>query len=116
MSATATSPVFNIGPLSRIPPGEGRCFRVAGEEIAVFHTRDGTTYATQARCPHRGGPLADGLVGDGRVICPLHSRVFLLDTGEAERGRCPALRTYPTRLNEAGEILVDLGGGEEERG
>lgn len=112
MSVTATSPVFNLGPLSRIPPGEGRCFRVAGEEIAVFHTRDGATFATQARCPHQGGPLADGLIGDGKVICPLHSRVFHLSTGEPERGRCPALRTYPTHLNEAGEVLVEVGGEE----
>jgi nitrite reductase/ring-hydroxylating ferredoxin subunit len=46
------------------------------------------------------------------VICPLHSRVFHLATGEPERGRCAALRTYPTHLNEAGEVLVEVGGEE----
>lgn len=109
MIAVAESRTFNLGPLSRIPPGEGKCFRVAGEEIAVFHTRQGTVFATEARCPHKGGPLADGLVGDGRVICPLHSQAFDLATGQAVRGSCSALRTYPTRVSGAGDVFIEMG-------
>ena len=52
-----------IGPLSSIPPGEGRSYLVGGEKIAVFCIRSGGVFAVQAECPHRGGPLADGLVG-----------------------------------------------------
>ena len=109
MIAVAENRTFNLGLLSRIPLGEGKCFRVAGEEIAVFHTRQGTAFATDARCPHKGGPLADGLVGEGRVICPLHSQAFDLATGEAVRGGCSALRTYPTRVSSTGDVFVDVG-------
>lgn len=110
MIAPASGRIVNLGRLDRIPPGEGRCFTVDGVELAVFHTRGGVPRATQARCPHRGGPLADGLLGEDRVICPLHSRAFELSTGEAERAGCDALRTYPARLNERGEIVVELEG------
>jgi nitrite reductase (NADH) small subunit len=96
----------NLGPLDRIPVGEGRNYRLGDEEIAVFRTRAAEVFAVQAECPHRGGPLADGLLGEKRVYCPLHSYAFDLVTGEAVRNSCPALRTYPVTLTEAGEIVV----------
>ena len=60
---------------------------MSGEEIAVFHTRAGGVYATQALCPHRQGPLADGLIGGTTLLCPLHAWKFDLATGEALDGR-----------------------------
>ena len=62
---------LTLGPLSAIPPGEGRNFVSLGEKIAVFRTRGGEVFAVQAECPHRGGPLADGLLGGTTLICPL---------------------------------------------
>src|SRR5690606_18556368 len=97
-----------LGPLDRIPLGEGRTYRVADLEIAVFRTRAGELFAVQANCPHAGGPLADGLIGNGQVICPLHGRVFELASGASLRGDCPALHTYPIRISDSGEILVQL--------
>jgi nitrite reductase (NADH) small subunit len=47
----------------------------------VFRQRDGSLFATQNRCPHRQGPLSEGLVGNGKVICPLHAHHFNLQTG-----------------------------------
>ena len=47
-------------------------FRVDGKDVAVFRCRSGNVFATSAECPHRGGPLADGLVGGDTVICPMH--------------------------------------------
>jgi nitrite reductase (NADH) small subunit len=64
----ATEQKVTLGPLSLIPAGEGRNFEIAGERIAVFHTRAGQVFATQAACPHKNGPLADGLVGGNIVI------------------------------------------------
>ena len=58
-----------LGPGDRIPPGEGRVYSVDGENIAVFRTRSGEGCAVQAACPHRGGPLADGLVGGTTLFC-----------------------------------------------
>ena len=100
--------VVNIGPLDRIPLGEGRNVEVDGESVAVFRTRAGDLYAVQATCPHRGGPLADGILGGSRVVCPLHSYAFELATGEPLRDGCPALRTYRTALSSAGEILLTV--------
>jgi len=96
-----------LGPLSQIPPGEGRVFAVGTVEIAVFHTRGGGTYAVQAECPHRQGPLADGLVSCAVVMCPLHARKFDLKTGAGLGGDCD-LQTYPLRLTESGEMWVEV--------
>src|SRR5258708_7378959 len=89
---------YNLGSLQQIPPGEGRVFRVDGSEVAVFRSRADEIYATQALCPHKAGPLADGLVGSGKIVCPLHAYVFDLVTGQALDSACEHLRTYPVFL------------------
>ena len=98
---------IDLGPLSSIPPGEGRSVEALGMRIAVFHTRAGALYAVQAECPHRGGPLADGLVGGATVICPLHGWKFDLTTGDALFGEC-GIKTYPIRLDDEGRIKLTL--------
>ena len=65
-------------------------------------------FATQADCPHRGGPLADGLLGGHTLICPLHALKFDLASGRALDGSC-TLRTYPARLGDSEQIVVELG-------
>src|SRR6202000_3352253 len=67
---------ITVAPLSATPIREGRTFEVAGERIAIFSTRTGQVFAVEASCPHKGGPLADGLVGETTVICPLHASKF----------------------------------------
>ena len=96
-----------LGPLTAIPPGEGRNFEANGEKLAVFHTRGGAVFATQAGCPHRGGPLADGLVGGETLICPLHSWKFDLASGATLFGEC-GLKVYSARIDEAGDVIVTL--------
>jgi nitrite reductase (NADH) small subunit len=96
-----------IGRLSQIPRGEGRNFAVNGTRIAVFRTSADELFATEPNCPHRQGPLADGLVGNGRVVCPLHDRSYDLRTGEEIGGGC-SVRTYAVRAAEDGAILLDL--------
>lgn len=100
---------FDLGSIDRIPPGEGQTFLVAGREIAVFRTR-GTdeVHATQARCPHRAGLLADGIVGDGKVICPLHSYKFDLATGTPLGNACHSLATYRTEVTADRRVLLWL--------
>ena len=95
-----------VGLLAQIPPGEGRNFQVAGLRVAVFHTRSGQVYATQAGCPHRGGPLADGLTDERTVICPLHDRTYAFETGAGIGNAC-TITVYPARI-EAGEIFLQL--------
>jgi nitrite reductase (NADH) small subunit len=96
-----------LGPISSIPPGEGRNFVANGEKIAVFRTRGGSIFAIQAECPHRRGPLADGLVGGTTLICPLHSWKFDLATGNALFGDC-GLKTYPVRVDENDEMVLTI--------
>jgi nitrite reductase (NADH) small subunit len=102
----------DVGPVSEIPPGEGRTFEAAGRKLAVFHNRDGRVFATEAVCPHRGGPLADGLVGDGAVVCPLHEWRFDLTTGKTQNGACD-LHVYPTAVAADGRITVEVPGSPE---
>lgn len=106
----ATARTINLGPIGRIPEGEGRTFDVEGLEIAVFRPRSGEVFATQASCPHAGGPLADGFIGNGKVICPFHAYRFDLATGCADGNGCPPLATYPAGVTSDGDVIVTLGG------
>jgi nitrite reductase (NADH) small subunit len=98
--------VHDLGPVERIPIGEGRVFVVGDRELAVFRARDGRVFAAQASCPHRSGPLADGLLGGSTVVCPLHGFKFDLATGAPKGNDCRALATYPASVNERGHVLV----------
>ena len=101
-----TEPVINLGSIEKIPPGQGRSYVVAGREIAVFRQRDGKLFATQNRCPHKQGPLAEGVVGGGKVICPLHSHKFqLADGAGSEPGEC--VKTYVV-IESNGDVLLQL--------
>lgn len=98
--------VVPLGPVDAIPLGQGCTYVVDGCAIAVFRQRDGQLFATQHACPHRGGPLADGIIGGGKVICPLHGRQFDLKTGASVDGDY-TVQTYPIRV-EGGEIILTL--------
>jgi nitrite reductase (NADH) small subunit len=96
----------NLGPVSLVPPGEGRTFRVGAVHLAVFHTREGAFHATAAACPHKGGPLADGLLGGSVVVCPLHARKFDVVTGARVDAEGEGLRTFPLEIVD-GELHVE---------
>ena len=106
MAKAAVTSIVNLGTIDAIPLGQGRCYVVGSQEIAVFRQRDGTLFATQNRCPHRQGPLSEGIVGSGRVICPLHAHQFNLETGcGGEADECVALY----RVQEiSGNIVLNM--------
>ena len=102
----STSHIINLGSTEKIPAGQGRCFIIDGKEIAVFRQRDGRLFATQNRCPHREGPLAEGVIGDGHVVCPLHAHKFNLTSGAgSQAGEC--LQTYHVSESN-GDMLLQL--------
>jgi nitrite reductase (NADH) small subunit len=96
-----------LGSLDAVPRGEGRVFAAGTTRLAVFRTHDDQVFATQERCPHLAGPLADGLIDQGAVICPLHDRTYDLRTGAGLNTEC-SLRTYPARVDPNGHIIVSL--------
>ncbi len=108
MLMTPGKVLYNLGPLTRLPPGEGRTFRIGDTAVAIFRTRKDEVFATQATCPHKNGPLADGIIGADQVICPLHTYKFQLANGEPVGNTCTALKTYPVALSESGDILLKL--------
>jgi len=93
-----------LGPVDAIPLGEGRAYAVGGEQVAVFRLRDGTLRATQARCPHAGGPLADGQLDPSAIVCPLHARAFSFADGRCAEGE--QVKLYAVRV-EDGEVVVE---------
>ncbi len=98
--APAADGWLRVGALDDVPVGEGRAVRVGEREIAVFRTAPDEARALEARCPHAGGPLADGLVAGGQVTCPLHAWKVDLETGAASSpaGNCDAIPTYPVQV------------------
>lgn len=106
MSELATT--RTVAHTSAVPLGEARVFRLEGRDIAVFRSRSGEVFAAEATCPHRGGPLADGLVGGALVICPLHGFAFDLRTGEAPGRECERLVTYRATVTRHGDITVEV--------
>ena len=108
MAPPAARTEYCLGPVSQIPVGEGREFAVEDKLIAVFHLRGGRVLASQALCPHREGPLADGLLGGTTIVCPLHGWKFDLTTGEARMGTC-GIAVYPVRVSPEGDLYLTLG-------
>jgi len=92
-----------------IPPREGRAVSLAGREIAIFNLGD-RFLAVDNQCPHKAGPLADGIVTGTSVVCPLHTwKISLLD-GRVERPSASGdqgVTAYPTRVDE-GVVVVGV--------
>jgi nitrite reductase (NADH) small subunit len=84
-----------------IPPREGRSVSIGDHEIAIFNLGE-DFLATDNQCPHKGGPLCDGIITGRSVVCPLHAWKINLETGAVDRpgsaGAC--VRTYPVRVED----------------
>ena len=104
---------YRVTTVENIPLREGRAVRVGDDEIAIFNLGD-RFVACENSCPHRGGPLADGIVsvtGDAlTVTCPLHNWRIAVDCGDVVKPsgqEVPCVRTYPARVEE-GYVAVRL--------
>ncbi len=97
---------IDIGALADIPRQGARVVRTAKGCVAVFRTADDGVFALDDRCPHKGGPLSQGIVHGTSVTCPLHNLVIALPTGEAQGADEGRVRTYTLKV-EAGRVLID---------
>jgi nitrite reductase (NADH) small subunit len=96
---------IDIGAVEDVPVLGSRVVQAPGGDIAVFKGADGTLFALRDRCPHKGGPLSQGIVHGHSVTCPLHNWVISLDTGEAQGADHGCTHKIPLRI-EGTRILL----------
>lgn len=96
-----------IGDISDIPLRGARCVKTPQGKIAVFRTAENEVFAIEDHCPHKGGPLSQGIVHAKAVTCPLHNWVISLETGKALGADEGEVRTIQV-LNEDGRLFIAL--------
>jgi nitrite reductase (NADH) small subunit len=94
-------------PLADLPVGLGRAFTVAGKTIAVFRTRAGKLFATNNSCPHKNGPLSEGILSGDSVVCPLHQFRFDMSSGACDQENVCAVATYQV-IEMEGVVYIKL--------
>lgn len=98
---------IEIGTLDDIPRQGARVVRRADGDIAVFRTLDDEVFALRDQCPHKGGPLSQGIVHGNKVACPLHDWKISLDTGMAVAPDEGCAARFPVRV-EGGKVFLSL--------
>lgn len=98
-----------VGKLEDIPPLGARTVQSAKGDIAVFRTRDNDVFALRDKCPHKGGPLSQGIVHGKRVTCPLHNWVIELADGNAVAPDVGCAKKYEVKV-EGGMIYLNTDG------
>ena len=97
---------IDIGALEDIPLRGARVVKTRLGCIAVFRTSEEEVFATSDRCPHKGGPLSEGIVHGKSVTCPLHNWVFSLESGQAQGADEGMIDTFAIRI-EDGRLMLD---------
>ena len=100
---------IEVGALDSIPQRGARVVRVGSLDIALFRTSSNEIFAVRDRCPHRGGPLSQGIVHGERVTCPLHDWVIDLRSGSAVGADEGCTPVYATRV-EDGRVAIEVPG------
>jgi len=95
---------IEVGVLSDIPRLGARVVRTADGDIAIFRTADDEVFALRDKCPHKGGPLSQGIVHGRKVACPLHDWKIHLDSGLAVAPDEGCAARFPVRLD--GEVVL----------
>ena len=95
----------DVGAVTDVPLRGARRVPTRAGDVAIFRTGDGRVFALKDACPHKGGPLSQGIVHGDAVACPLHNWRISLSTGEAlgeDKGCVP---TIPVKI-DAGRVLI----------
>jgi len=104
---TNSSDWITVGRVDEIPKLGARVVRTPKGDIAVFRTADDEIFALRDKCPHKGGPLSQGIVHGKRVACPLHDWKIQLDSGDAVAPDEGCAASYPVTV-EGGVIQLSL--------
>jgi nitrite reductase (NADH) small subunit len=94
-----------IGSIDDIPRRGARCVETPRGRIGVFRTMDNRVFALEDGCPHKQGPLSQGIVHGAAVTCPLHNWIISLETGQALGADEGAVATIPVKI-EGGQVLI----------
>ena len=97
-------PICHIDDIPRL--GARRVAREQGAPVAVFRTADDRVFALLDRCPHKGGPLSQGIVAGDGVACPLHNQVIGLADGCARATDSGCTPTFAVKL-QGTQVLLD---------
>lgn len=97
---------IDVGAVTDIPLRGARIVKTPAGCVGLFRTGEEEVFAASNTCPHKGGPLNEGIVHGRSVTCPLHNWVFSLETGEAQGADEGRIATFPVRI-EGGRILLD---------
>lgn len=90
---------IEVGVISEIPKLGARVVETVNGNIAVFRNAEDEIFALRDKCPHKGGPLSQGIVHGKKVACPLHDWKIHLDTGDAVAPDEGCAASYPIRLD-----------------
>ncbi|MBI4343645.1 MAG: nitrite reductase small subunit NirD [Candidatus Omnitrophica bacterium] len=95
-----------VAATSEIPAGAGKVVEAGGKTLAVFNC-EGTFYAIDNTCKHRGGPLGEGSLTGKSVMCPWHGWEYDVTTGACAMDEAIKVQTFPVKV-EGGDVLVSL--------
>jgi len=98
---------IHVGALDDIPELGARVVRTSDGDIALFRTADDQVFALRDRCPHKGGPLSQGIVFGHKVACPLHNWAIDLESGVAVPPDEGCTGRHPVML-EGREIYLSM--------
>lgn len=107
MNMSASSPWVRLCTVDDIPRLGSRVVQREAGNIAVFRTATDTVFALLDRCPHKAGPLSQGIVHGETVTCPLHSWNIDLSSGEAKAPDVGCARRFPIKV-ENGDVFLSL--------
>lgn len=99
---------IEIGRLDDIPRLGSRVVTTVWGNIAVFRTAEDEVFALDDRCPHRGGPLSQGIVHGQTVTCPLHSQKINLIDGQVLAPDKGCTHHYPVKVVGTGQVLLGI--------
>jgi nitrite reductase/ring-hydroxylating ferredoxin subunit len=99
---------IRVASLEEVPVGEPKLVEAEGTPVVLVRVGD-AVYACNDECTHQGGPLSEGRLSGTRLSCPWHGWMFDMKTGQCLMpSRGGAVPSYPTRVDEAGGVWVEL--------
>jgi len=107
MSDSKANNWIEVCKLDEIPPSQARTVQAGDNMIAVFRLTDDRVKAVENRCPHKQGPLAEGIISGDDILCPLHNWRISLDSGEVAAPDEGCVKTYPVKV-EDGQVFLSI--------